>query len=120
MLTTSAHWHSYSGTGPDRHAAAVQTVVRYLAANFTGERIFVRATVPGHPQCRLAQVRPKFGLFSDFSPSDWAPVPAALQGTGDTPCGQGSALLEKAPTHLLDTRLSFIHSLTIKSKEKSP
>ena len=120
VLTTSAHWASSRGTGPGRHAAAVQTVVRHLAANFRGERVFVRASVPGHPQCHLAQVRAKSGLFLNFCPSDWAPVPAALQGTGGAACSQGSAFTE---THLLTwlkRLLSIIHSCTEKSGKKKP
>ncbi|EIE24415.1 hypothetical protein COCSUDRAFT_65346 [Coccomyxa subellipsoidea C-169] len=60
VISTSAHWATTRGTGPGRHAAAVQTVARHLAANFKGERVFVRASVPGHPQCHLAQ-----GPYSD-------------------------------------------------------
>lgn len=46
-----------------------------------------------------------------FSPSDWAPFPAALQGTGGDACGQ-SAFTQ---THLftkLETRLSLINQFS--------
>ncbi|BDA42957.1 probable protein trichome birefringence-like 10 [Coccomyxa sp. Obi] len=60
VLSTSAHWWSRRGTGPEQHAAAVQSVLRHLVSNFKGEKVFVRVSVAGHPQCQLAQ-----GPYSD-------------------------------------------------------
>ncbi|CAL8467406.1 g6944 [Coccomyxa elongata] len=61
VLATSAHWWSHRGYGPEQYAAGVRAVLRHLVSKFKGERVFVRASVAGHPQCQLAQ-----GPYSDF------------------------------------------------------
>lgn len=52
MLSTSPHWEKNS---QGKYHAMVQNVLSFLQRSFHGIKVFVRSSIPGHPNCEKAQ-----------------------------------------------------------------
>ena len=55
VLATSPHYGRGRGKGVEVYRVMVRNVIAHLQQHFRGERVYVRSTVAGHPNCQHAQ-----------------------------------------------------------------